>query len=44
VLSCMSGSGISSTPAVPFWPGTTVIASTCASWHPAVASASPGRG
>src|SRR5437762_3224276 len=44
VLSCMSGSGISSMPAVPFWPGTTVIARTSASSHPAVASASPGRG
>src|SRR5206468_8165009 len=31
-------------PAVPFWPGTTVIARTSASSHPAVASASPGRG
>src|SRR5438876_5559267 len=46
---CMSGSGTSSMPAVPFWPGTTVIARICASSRPAVASASPcwgddGRG
>src|SRR5690349_21006972 len=42
--SCMSGSGTSSMPAVPFWPGTTVMARTCASSHPAVAWSSPGRG
>ena len=44
VPSCIPGSGTSSMPAVPFWPGTTVIARTCAPSRPAVASASPGRG
>src|SRR4029077_3492459 len=42
--SCMSGPGTSSMPAVPFCPGTTVIARTCASSHPAVAYPSSARG
>src|SRR5881275_240433 len=43
VPSRISGSGTSSMPAVPFRPGTTVIARTYASSRPPVASASPGR-